>query len=55
MEETAAGGSVYLRSQSSDAGKEPSGRDGARAENGKCAVVCWVGILRQVGKAAARG
>jgi len=54
-EETAAGGSVYLRSQPGGAGEETPGRGGARAGNGKQAVIRWVGIPRQVGRAAARG
>ena len=49
------GGSVCLRSQPGGAGEEMPGHGGARAENGKRAVIRRVGIPWQVGEAAARG
>ena len=54
-EEAGTGGSVYQRSQTGKSGKEKSWVEaGAGAENGKCAIVCCIGICKQVGKAAAR-
>ena len=54
-EEAGTGGSVYQRSQTGRPGKEESWVEaGAGAENGKCAIVCCIGICKQVGKAAAR-
>ena len=35
--------------------KGRAGRVGARAGNGKCALLSYIGICRQVGKAAAHG
>ena len=53
-EEAGTRGSVYQRSQTGRPGKEESWVEaGAGAENGKCAIVCCIGICKQVGKAAA--
>jgi len=53
MEEAAAGGSVYLRSQPCSSEKERPARDGARAENEKRVLLGCIGIWRQVCMAAA--